>query len=608
VDFSSSPSAPLPLLWWVKFLATLCVALFALLFTIPTFLGPSDTWPKEKDRFVHWYHNIVHNYFPDSRIALGLDLKGGLHLVLEVDVEKSVQDSISRAVQRAKDSLQDMQNIVISLPAFVNKYDFQIHAADDKGAALQAPEQEKLVKAIQEHTSLVMFDTNDNGNLKFKGVTPRIQTYSTHILQQALGTIRNRIDQFGVAEPSLFQQGENRIVVQMPGLQDVGRAKELIGNTAQLDFRLVLSTVDHGKLPEFIKEGKAALKLAEDNTSAESMEQVSQWLRDQKKIPENATLVLQRVYETQNNVSKLTDTIPYVVEAQSKLTGDLIEKAEARTVQAGLIPEHAVMLTFNPQGGKIFADLTKAALEAENKSHQIAIILDGNVSSAPTVNEPILNGQAMITMNRRGMDPQEKIKEAQDLALVLRAGSLPASVHIVEERQVGPSEGEENIRAGVQSSLLAAALVILLMWVIYGNSGLVANVAMLLNVLLILAFLAAFGATLTLPGIAGIVLTMAMAVDGNVIINERIREELRNGCSVKQAFYKGYGASFHTLVDAHITSAVAGFVLITYGNPAVKGFAVTLLAGIVSTLFTSFYVTEVMGQWLVEKTRVRRFG
>jgi protein-export membrane protein SecD len=202
----------------------------------------------------------------------------------------------------------------------------------------------------------------------------------------------------------------------------------------------------------------------------------------------------------------------------------------------------------------------------------------------------------------------EQMKQAQDLALVLRAGALPASVKVVEERQIGPTEGAQNIHAGVISTIVAAVLVVVVMLFIYGLSGLVANVAMVFNVLLILAFMALFGATLTLPGIAGIVLTMAIAVDGNVVINERIREEIRSGFNQKQAFYKGYTTSFRTLIDAHITSAVAGIVLMIYGNPTVKGFAVTLLCGIVCTLFTSYYVTEVIGQWLVERTKIKRFG
>ena len=216
-----------------------------------------------------------------------------------------------------------------------------------------------------------------------------------------------------------------------------------------------------------------------------------------------------------------------------------------------------------------------------------------------------MGGRAQITLGN-SFDVEQQRKEAQDLALVLRAGALPASVKIIEERQVGPSEGEENIRAGVLSSAVAGGLVVGFMLFFYGVSGIVANLAMLLNAVLIFAFLAAFGATLTLPGIAGIVLTMAVAVDGNVIINERIREGIRSGLNPKQAFYRGYSHSFSTLVDANVTSAVAGIVLLIFGNPAVKGFAVTLLAGIMSTLFTSYYVTEVIGQWMLEKFGARR--
>jgi preprotein translocase subunit SecD len=434
-----------------------------------------------------------------------------------------------------------------------------------------------------------------------------VSTYSSEILQQAINTIRNRIDQFGVAEPNIFRQGDRRVVVQMPGLQDPARAKQLIGNTAQLDFRLVSAELRPDQLENVILEARTALNIAKDDTKPETMQKISQWLRDKGKIGKTLTVMLDRKMVSEGGVSKLVSATPHLVEATARLTGDMIESALEQADQGSLVPQYVVSLNFNPQGTKVFGELTKQAREPQNAPHQIAIILDENITSSPVVNEPILGGRAQITLGR-SQDMEQQRKDAQDLALVLRAGALPASVKIIEERQVGPSEGEENIRAGVLSSTIAAALVIFFMVLIYGTSGIVANIAMLINVALILAFLAAFGATLTLPGIAGIVLTMAVAVDGNVIINERIREEIRAGLTVKQAFYKGYNHSFETLVDAHVTSAVAGVVLLIYGNPAVKGFAVTLLAGIISTLFTSYYVTEVIGQWLIEKTRVRRFS
>lgn len=595
----------LPLSWWGKFIGMLVALIFCLAFTLPTFLGDPKTWPRvesgaEAGQPVNWYHRLAETVLPSSRVSLGLDLKGGLHLVLEVDVEQSIRDSIARSVNRAKDSLLE-QGLKAEIPNVAEDYATTLTIEDPS-------KQEDFVKAVSTSTQLIAFNRMEGNTLYFTPNQTRIGDYTGLILQQAINTIRNRIDQFGVAEPSIVQQGTRRIVVQMPGLQDTGRAKELIGNTAQLDFRLVLNEVSQDRLDGLLDEARTATSIAKEDTKPETIAKLSQWLRDNKKISTGATIMLSRTYTNDGGAATLSGTVPYLVEAQPKLTGDLIDDAQVVQTSNNIVPELAVSLAFKPQGAKLFGELTKTAFEPKNAPHQIAIVLDQNVNSAPVVNEPILTGNAQITLGRGSANYDDKFKEAQDLALVLRAGALPATVRVVEERQIGPSEGEENIRAGLTSSLLAALVTIIAMIVIYGNSGLIANFAMLFNALLILAFLAAFGATLTLPGIAGIVLTMAVAVDGNIIINERIREEIRSGHTPKQAFYMGYNASFMTLVDAHVTSAVAGLVLLIYGNPAVKGFAITLMCGIVSTLFTSYYVTEVIGQWLIEKTGIKRFS
>lgn len=596
----------LPLLWWVKFALTLFALGFAVVFTVPTFLGDPANWKREASteegvlgQPVAWYHRWAESVLPSSRISLGLDLKGGLHLVLEVDVEKSLRDNITRAMNRARD-LAERDGIVSQAVTVTDDYKTSLEIAD-------AGKADAFKKIVSEQTSLIQFDKAEDKKLLFVSNPSEVERYSGELLQQAINTIRNRIDQFGVAEPNIFRQGERRVVVQMPGLQDPARAKQLIGNTAQLDFRLVSAELSQDQIDKVIEDGRAALSLAKEDTKPETLQKISQWARDNSKISKTLTIMLDREMSSEGGVSKMISSRAYLVEANSKLTGDMIDTAIEYADQNGLVPQYVVSLNFNPQGTKVFGDLTKQAREPQNAPHQIAIILDENITSAPVVNEPILGGRAQITLGRsQNLDQQRK--EAQDLALVLRAGALPASVKIIEERQVGPSEGEENIRAGVLSSGVAGVLVLVFMIYFYGFSGLVANIAMLLNAVLILAFLAAFGATLTLPGIAGIVLTMAVAVDGNVIINERIREEMRNGLNAKQAFYRGYNQSFETLVDAHVTSAVAGLVLLIYGNPAVKGFAITLLAGIISTLFSSYYVTEVIGQWLIEKTRIRRFS
>lgn len=597
----------LPLLWWLKLFMTLCATAFAVLYTVPSLLGDPANWQRQPPvgeetvgRPVEWYHRFAEDYLPSSRVSLGLDLKGGLHLVLEVDVEKSIKDSIQRAMNRARDLAT--ADAIQTQPATVSDNFETLIEITDAGKV------DALKKIVSEQTTLIRYDGNADRQVKFVPNDSEVERYTGELLQQAINTIRNRIDQFGVAEPNIFRQGDRRVVVQMPGLQDPERAKQLIGNTAQLDFRLVSSELRQDQLEKLLEEGRTALSLATDDTKPESIQKISQWARDGGKISKAVTIMLEREMVSEAGVSKLQSATPYLVEASAKLTGDMIESANETMDQGTLGPaRYAVSLNFNPQGTRAFGDLTKQAREPQNAPHRIAIILDENITSAPVVNEPILGGRAQITLGNT-FDGEQQRKDAQDLALVLRAGALPASVKIIEERQVGPSEGEENIKAGVLSSAVAGGLVVGFMFFFYGLSGLVANLAMVLNAVLVFAFLAAFGATLTLPGIAGIVLTMAVAVDGNVVINERIREEIRSGLNPKQAFYRGYSHSFSTLVDANVTSAVAGIVLLIYGNPAVKGFAITLLAGIMSTLFTSYYVTEVIGQWLLEKFNTRRFS
>jgi preprotein translocase subunit SecD len=607
----------MPAMWWVKAASILVVLIFSVFYTVPTFIGDKSQWPKvdgqgalvvSEDAVVgengveykKWQHRLADTLLPNSRVSLGLDLRGGLHLVLEVDADKSVKDSITRSLIRARDALG----------AEVNVTDIVVAEDFSATATLSDPAKGDAFKeAVTRQTALVIFDKMQGQKALFVARKNVIDTEKTHVLQQAMNTVRNRIDQFNVAEPNIFQQGDTRVVVQLPGMKEPERAKQLIGNTARLDFRLVLDEVAMERIPDLVQEARTALQISENDVKAETLTKISTWLQENGKISKNAVVMLERKYAAgSDGRNKLASATPYLVEANSRLTGDLVENANADANSGGLLPEWGVSLQFKPQGGKLFGEITTEAFKKQNSTGQIAIILDDNVNSAPNVNEPILNGSARITMGRQGNTEDAKMQEAQDLALVLRAGALPATVRIIEERQVGPSEGEENIRAGVFSSTLATMLVVAFMIWVYGNSGIVANLAMIFNVFIILSFLAAFGATLTLPGIAGITLTLAMAVDGNVIINERIREELRLGLNPRAAFYQGYNMSFYTLLDANLTTAFAGIILLMYGNPAVRGFAVTLLVGIIATVFTSYLVTEVIGQWLVEKTKIKRFA
>ncbi len=595
-----------PVTWWVKFILALLALFFGAYFTLPSLLGDPANWPREKEgenagQPTETVHRLAERFLPKSRIALGLDLRGGLHLVLDVDVDASLREGVVRAMGRVTTRATDQKITVISSKVDDN---FVTTVVLDDAAKI-----EDLKKIVSEETPLLIFDSVSDKTLTFKPVATRIEERRTQVQQQAINTIRNRIDQFGVAEPSIFAQGDRRIVVQMPGLTDAARARELIGNTARLDFRLVSGKFDQTKLNGLLDEARAATSLPKDDNSVATIEKLSQWLRDNQKIDAEKTVLLHREFVNEGGKTTIKNTTPYLVETNPKLTGDFIDNADAGMSSSHLLPSYVVNMSFNPQGAKIFGELTTEAYKPENSPNQIAIVLDGNVNSAPSVNNgPILTGRAEITMGSGGFDMTAKQKQAQDLALVLRAGALPAKVTIVEDRQVGPSEGAANIRAGIVSSGISAVLVVLFMVTIYGLSGFIANLAMLFNGLLVLSVLAAFGATLTLPGIAGVVLTMAVSVDTNVVVNERIREEIRNGIAPKAAFYRGYSESASALFDSYVTSIIVAFVLLIYGNPAIKGFSVSFLTGTLTTMFTSYYVTEVIGTWLMEKTKIRRFS
>jgi preprotein translocase subunit SecD len=365
-------------------------------------------------------------------------------------------------------------------------------------------------------------------------------------VRQGLETIRNRVDQFGVAEPSIQQQGENRILIQLPGVQDPERAKALIGKTALLEFKLLDDRMD----------AETALRSA---------------------VPEGDEILYQRRVDKE---TKQERKIPYLVQKKVLLTGR--DLATARVSIDQNTSEPYVSVDFNAAGAKAFGDLTEA-----NVGRRLAIVLDGNIHSAPQIRERIPSGRAQIT---GGFTTEE----ATDLAIVLRAGALPAPVQVLEERTVGPSLGADSIRQGMIAILASTALVCLFMLVYYRLSGLIANVALGLNLLVLLSVMAGFHATLTLPGIAGIALTVGMAVDTNILIFERIREELRSGKTVRAAIDAGFSRAFKTVVDTHVTVLVSGLILYQFGTGPVKGFAVSLMIGILASLFTAVFFTRLL--------------
>ncbi|HWP56881.1 MAG TPA: protein translocase subunit SecD [Candidatus Acidoferrales bacterium] len=510
----------------VRLLLFLALTATAVVYLLPTYLGELPEW---------WP-----SFLPRDRINLGLDLQGGSHLVLEVEVDKAV----ANRVERIKEDLRRLAaEKGIANANLERDKDNQIRVR------IPASEAEKLRELVKidfpNLTPVSSRAAEGSAEIVLALQKQELRSLREETVDQSLETIRNRIDQFGVSEPIIQRQGQQDILVQLPGIQDPERAKEIIGKTALLEFKLLDET---HSVEEALRNG-----------------------------PPPGTEILYG-YGARGDAKSGAEREAYLVEARTLMTGDYI--ADARVRPGSGIEGPYVEVILNSQGARIFERIT-----GENVKRRLAIILDNRVYSAPVIQERIGGGRASIT---GAFD----IKEARDLAIVLRAGALPAPVQIIEERTVGPSLGRDSIQQGFISFLVGGALVVAFMILYYKGAGLVADVALLFNILFMMAILAGFRAVLTLPGIAGIVLTMGMAVDANVLIHERIREELRSGKSPRAAIEAGYERALPAILDSNITTFLSGVILFQFGTGPVRGFAVTLCVGILTTVVTAVYLTR----------------
>jgi preprotein translocase subunit SecD len=515
------------------------IFLVAIVYLVPSF---SPSLPPLWEKFL-----------PKEKIHLGLDLQGGMHIVLEVEADKAVENSAERLADDLKETLRTDRVPFIKVEK-TKGWDIEVQLANPEAQAGLTQVVEKnfpVLKTLGVETLadgvVVTLSLQDN----------EVQRIRKMVEGQALETIRNRIDQFGVSEPDIRSEGEDRILVQLPGVQDPQRAIALIGKTALLEFKLVAEDVT----PQAAKEGK---------------------------LPPGV-----KIYPMRQSTTGKTRTgdSQIALKDRTLLTGGTITNAEVRVDTQYNTPY--VGMDFDTQGAKIFERIT-----GENIKKRLAIVLDGVVYSAPVIQDKIGGGKATITGNFTD-------EEARDLAVVLRAGALPAPVKILEQRTVGPSLGRDSIQQGMLASLVAGIGIVLFMILYYRFSGVIADIALFLNILLVLAGLAAFGGTLTLPGIAGIALTIGMAVDANVLIYERIREEMRLGKTPRAAVDTGYSRATITILDANITTLIAAVVLFQFGTGPVKGFAVTLSIGLLANLYTAIVVTRVIFDYLLMQRRVR---
>ena len=506
----------------------------------------------------------VKQVMPNKGITLGLDLQGGIHLVMEVDEDRAVEIAVDRSVVSLQDVLLDKK---IPVESVARTGPTQITIQFQNGE-LKA----QIQKMIDDYP---IFSETESAGSANKLVWELREAEGKRIkdsaINQALETIRNRIDQFGVAEPIVLRQGLKQIVVQLPGVKEPKRARDLIKETALLEFKM-LDEDNQAKfdLPARIPKDK----------EADVLKQV------EGKLPEGDQILFER------GVDKDTGReyrIPYLVKKRVMLTGDVLNDAK---VSIGQFNDPYVSITFDGKGGREFERIT-----GDNIKKRMAVVLDNTIYSAPVIQDRITGGHAQITGNF-------SMQEANDLAIVLRAGALPAPLKIIQDLTVGPSLGKDSIEKGVQATLFAGAMVVIFMIVYYRLSGVIADFALMLNLLCLIGALSALNATLTLPGIAGIVLTIGMGVDSNVLIFERIREELRLGKAVRLAVDGGYDKALLTIVDSHVTTLITGVALFLFGTGPIKGFAVTLCLGIGINLFTALIGTKVIFDLLNQRHKV----
>jgi preprotein translocase subunit SecD len=513
-----------------KATAILLTTLTICAFSIPNFFSEQtiQSWPKWAQR----------------HLVLGLDLQGGSHILLEVDanaVRKEKVESLREDVRRVvRENRLGSPGAVVIRGSTV---EFRVREGADRTLALQKlRDLSQPLGGLLSTTGQRTVDVVDAGNgvYRLTPTQPALVERVRQSVEQSIQIVERRVNELGTVEPTIQRQGVDRILVQVPGLQDPSRLKELLGKTAKLSFRMV----DQSVSPDQLSQGN---------------------------VPPDSELL---------KGTKAENNQPYLIERR-----ELVSGADLTDAQPGFdqrTSEPIVTFRFNNKGAREFAQVTQQSV-----GKPFAIVLDNEVISAPVIREPILGGSGQISGNFT-------VQQANDLAILLRAGALPAPLTIIEERTVGPGLGQDSIEAGIRASWIGALMVALFMFATYGLFGLIAKIAVAFNVAMIIGILSVFNATLTLPGIAGIVLTVGMAVDSNVLIYERVREEVRGGRSAISSLDAGFARALATIIDSNTTTFIAAAVLFFIGSGPVRGFALTLGIGIITTVFTAFTLTRLL--------------
>lgn len=563
--------------WWYRFGLFVFLLLLSLASLVPTFfnLKSESSYPLK------------------SKITLGLDLQGGLYIVLGIDFKKVYRDEVKNYVTKAVYMLKD-EGIVAEVSTL------NVDDGNDPKQSIIIKDSSRLKEAqslMKEHYAYPLRLTSNEGSVLSYGLQSIIkEDIEKNSVEKSTEILRNRIDEFGVSEPDIASLGKDKVVVQLPGVKDIEKAKQLIGKTAKLEFKFVHNDFSPNQLSLLIKKATdAGITEVKSKNFSDYLFQLNQFL--QKDLPAGHEILFEK------KVSKITlkteSLIPFLVESVAPITGEDLQDAGVRIDQQQQRPY--VSLSFKPSGAARFAEVT-----GKNVGRLMAIVLDNNIYSAPKINQKISGGEAQITLG--AMDYNSLLTEAKDLALVLRAGALPVELEFQEQRIVGPSLGADSIKKAVYASIISGLCVFLFVIYYYKRSGVSAVITLIANVIFTLACLVGLEATLTLPGIAGIALTIGMAVDGNIIIFERIREEVRTGASALASVEAGFNRAFWTIVDANLTTLIAGIALLNFGTGPVRGFAVTLIIGVIATVYTSYFVSKILFDYSLEKNKGKKLS
>jgi preprotein translocase subunit SecD len=529
------------------------------------------------------FEKAIPSWAPSSRLNLGLDLQGGIHLVMAVDVDAAMAAKTSNRASEIHDHLEKQGYAGVTAKA-LNRTQVQVTVPEGKADPVNT--------TITEYFN-DMERQGSQGNVVTYGFrSDVVKRLKDDAVDQSIKAIRNRVDKFGVSEPVINRRGESHVLVQLPGFKDPEQAKTFVGKTAQLEFRIVdesdqTQAVPAASLPP-------GIKATQGHYSSSDQQLLTKFVNEQLK--DKAPQGLAYFIGASEDRRRPNDYDTYLLNEKANMTGEHLTDAHAAMSSEGISQEPIVSFSFDRTGADQFGKLTSA-----NVMKRMAILLDGVVMSAPQIKTAITEGHGQITLGGMRGNAQKALEEAQNLALVLKAGALPAPVTIAEQRTVGATLGPELINSGAKAVVVGLLLVVIFMLVYYSLSGLIADVALLLNGLLILAALSLFGASLTLPGIAGIVLTLGVAVDANVIINERIREELRAGKSPRTAVQLGYDRAFAAIFDSNLTTIISGVALLQYGTGPIRGFAIALIVGVIASMFTAIVVTRWMMDYVVAK-------